>query len=126
MGHDQRLKNKIVSAILSYPPDTMSKAEFMADQILAALSHELIEALELRDARFEEILEWVREETEVGTAYECECGHSTYHRFNKECENCGREFPFLDLLCFKLGANVPDEDSPARQALRPTKDTTHE
>lgn len=31
------LKNKIVSAILSYPPDTMSKAEFMADQILAAL-----------------------------------------------------------------------------------------
>jgi hypothetical protein len=40
MGHDQRLKNKIVSAILSYPPDSMSKAEFMADQILAALSHE--------------------------------------------------------------------------------------
>jgi hypothetical protein len=37
---DQRLKNKIVSAILSYPPDTMSEAEFMADQILAALSHE--------------------------------------------------------------------------------------
>ena len=34
---DQRLKNKIVSAILSYPPDTMSKAELMADQILAAL-----------------------------------------------------------------------------------------
>tara|TARA_R100001086_G_scaffold44914_2_gene19906 strand:- start:3219 stop:4301 length:1083 start_codon:yes stop_codon:yes gene_type:complete len=31
------LKNKIVSAILSYPPDTMSKAEFMADQILAAI-----------------------------------------------------------------------------------------
>lgn len=35
---DQQLKNKIVSAILSYPPDTMSKAEFMADQILAALA----------------------------------------------------------------------------------------
>lgn len=35
---DQRLKNKIVSAILSYPPDTMSKAEFMADEILAALT----------------------------------------------------------------------------------------
>ncbi|WP_299198286.1 MULTISPECIES: hypothetical protein [Pseudomonadota] len=32
------LKNKIVSAILSYPPDTMSKAEFMADEILTALS----------------------------------------------------------------------------------------
>ena len=30
------LKNKIVSAILSYPPDTMSKAEYMADQILDA------------------------------------------------------------------------------------------
>ena len=32
------LKNKIVAAILSYPPDTMSKAEFMADQILAAFT----------------------------------------------------------------------------------------
>lgn len=31
------LKNKIVAAILSYPPDTMSKAEFMADQIIDAL-----------------------------------------------------------------------------------------
>lgn len=96
------------------------KAEIAA---LKAQRDEMAEALRLRDTRFKEILDWVREENQMGTAYECDCGWSSYHRFNIECENCGREFPFLDKLCFKLGANVPDEDSPyrARTALNKEK-----
>lgn len=63
--------------------------------------------LAAREARRVEILDWLQDE--IGTAFDCECGWSSYHAFNNECQNCGADFPPLHMLAFKLHATHPSE-----------------
>jgi rubrerythrin len=79
------------------------------DDLAAARSENdrLREVIVQREARRLELLDFVQEET--GTGWTCDnCGYSTYHAFNKECADCGTEFPFANLMAFKLHASGTD------------------
>ena len=71
-------------------------------------------ALENREARRREILDWLQDK--IGTAHMCECGAETYHNFSKECQECGAEFPLLDMLAFKMHAPGTDNEEYLSQA----------
>lgn len=81
-----------------------------------ALTMRLFNILVLREARRMELLEFVQEQ--VGTAWTCtNCGHSSYHAFNKECADCGTDFPLENLIAFKLHADIPNDDEHIEAAI---------
>lgn len=64
-------------------------------------------AIEGRDKRREQLLEWLQER--IGTAWECtNCGYSTYHSHGFECDECATEMPLEHVLAFKLHVPLSD------------------
>lgn len=92
-------KRDAIKAALSAAPEPALATE---GELEAAL-----EDNENREARRIEILDFLQDE--IGTAWTCDqCGYSTYHSTANECAECGKAFPILNLLAFKLHASHTD------------------
>lgn len=97
--------------------DNRKRAEAAEAQIasLKAENERMREELVQREARRLEILEWVQEQ--IGTGWNCtKCGYSTYHANANECADCGEEFPFENMVAFKLHATGTDNSDFIEQA----------
>lgn len=94
---EMEAKNKLVSAILSYPPETMAEAERRADEILAALPQT-------------EVSEAVREALEPFA--------KIAEEINKDYHDSRQIYQYGDLRLY--GADFRR----ARQALAPPADNT--
>ena len=59
-------------------------------------------------ARPQEIIDWLHDDADIGTGWQCECGWSQYHAIAPFCHECGREAPLIHQVAFKLHATAAD------------------